>query len=280
VNGFNISGLQVFKIITPENYLLFTRHYYILKLLEINNLTIWYESLFGDIRALDRCSLRIEQGNISCLIGINGAGKTTLFRAISGVIDDFDGKITAGKILFNSKVLLKQKPHRIVTMGIGHAPQGRHIFFTLSVDDNLTLGAYPNRKEKDSKHQIEKKKQEIFDLFPVLKERRQQKSGTLSGGEQQMLSIGRALMANPRLLLLDEPFLGLAPVVIEEILKALRLLKEKGLTIFLSEQNAKAALSAADVGFIIDDGYIVDRGDAGQLSASKVIQEVYFGDTV
>jgi len=249
-----------------------------LKLLEINNFTIWYESLFGDIRALDRCSLTIEQGNITCLLGINGAGKTTLFRAISGVIGDFDGKITNGEILFNNKNLLKLNPHRIVSMGIGHAPQGRHIFYTLSAEDNLYLGAYPNRKEVGSKKQMEKEKQYVYDLFPVLKERHQQKAGTLSGGEQQMLSIGKALMSRPKLLLLDEPFLGLAPVIIKEILKTLKYLKEKGLTIFLAEQNAKAALSIADFGFVVDDGHIVSQGDAGQLSASKIIQEVYFGE--
>jgi len=249
-----------------------------LKLLEIKNTTIWYESLFGDIRALDRCSLGIEKGNITCLLGINGAGKTTLFRTISGVISDFDGKITVGDILFNNKSLLKLNPHTIVSMGIGHAPQGRHIFYTLPVEDNLHLGAYPNRKELDSKKKIEKQKHFIFDLFPVLKERRLQKAGTLSGGEQQMLSIGRALMSRPKLLLLDEPFLGLAPVIIEEILKSLKYLKENDLTIFLAEQNAKAALSIADFGFVMDDGYIISQGDAGQLSASKVIQEVYFGD--
>ncbi|MBW1643536.1 MAG: ABC transporter ATP-binding protein [Deltaproteobacteria bacterium] len=249
-----------------------------MKLLEINNFTVWYESLFGDIRALDRCSLWIEQGNISCLLGINGAGKTTLFRAISGVISDFDGKITVGEILFNSKSLLKSKPYSIVSMGIGHAPQGRHIFYTLSVEDNLYLGAYPNRKEIDSKKKIEKEKDYVYDLFPVLKERRHQKAGTLSGGEQQMLSIGRALMSCPKLLLLDEPFLGLAPVIIEEILKSLKHLKEKGLTIFLAEQNAKAALSIADFGFVMDDGYIISQGDASQLSTSNVIQEIYFGE--
>jgi len=249
-----------------------------LKILEINKLTIWYESLFGDIRALDRCSLSIDKGSISCLLGVNGAGKTTLFRTISGVVDDFDGKITQGEILFDQKTLLKCRPHTIVSFGIGHAPQGRHIFFTLSVEDNLYLGAYPIHKTIQSKKQLEDDKQHVYDLFPVLQKRRKQKAGTLSGGEQQMLSIARALMSRPKLLLLDEPFLGLAPVIIEEILTSLRHLKEKGLTIFLAEQNAKAALSIADFGFVMDDGYIVGQGNADQLSASKVIQDVYFGD--
>ena len=249
-----------------------------MKLLEIKNITIWYESLFGDIRALDRCSLGIEQGNISCLLGINGAGKTTLFRAISGVVADFDAKITRGEILFNRKSLLKTNPHKIVSMGIGHAPQGRHIFYTLSVEDNLYLGAYPNRKKIHSKKEMEDEKQYIYTLFPVLKERQKQKAGTLSGGEQQMLSIGRALMSHPKLLLLDEPFLGLAPIIIDEIVKSLKHLKEKGQTIFLAEQNAKAALSIADFGFVMDDGHIVSQGDADHLSASNVIQEIYFGE--
>lgn len=251
-----------------------------MKILEINKLTIWYESLFGDIKALDRCSLSIEQGNISCLLGINGAGKTTLFRTISGVIDDFDGKITQGEILFDKTTLLKYTPHRIVSFGIGHAPQGRHIFYTLSVEDNLYLGAYPNRKQIHSKKEMEDEKRSIYNLFPVLKERHKQKAGTLSGGEQQMLSIGRALMSRPKLLLLDEPFLGLAPVIIEDICESLKHLKEKGLTIFVAEQNAKAALSVADFGFIMDDGYIIGQGDADQLAGSKVIQKVYFGENI
>ncbi len=247
-------------------------------ILEISKLTVWYESLFGDIRALDRCSLSVDKGVTTCLLGVNGAGKTTLLRTLSGVIQDFDGKITEGTIKFEKEELVGLKPTRIVSLGIGHAPQDRHIFYTLSVEDNLLLGAYMRRKAKNAKESVEKGKHEVWDLFPVLHERRSQKSGTLSGGEQQMLSIGRALMGGPRLLLLDEPFLGLAPIVIGQILGSLERLKQKGLNILLTEQNAKAALSIADNGYVMEEGFIVAGGETQELLTSSKIREIYFGE--
>jgi len=250
-----------------------------LKILEIKELTIWYESLFGDIRALDRCSLTVEDGSITCLLGINGAGKTTLFKTLSGVVEDFDGKIVNGEILFLNQNIRGQGPSKIVSLGIGQAPQGRHIFHTLSVENNLILGAYLKRKEIRANGTMEKEKRKIFDLFPVLRERRGQKAGTLSGGEQQMLSIGRALMSKPKLLLLDEPFLGLAPMIIEEIITVLKHLLHSGLSILVAEQNARAALSAADFGFIIDDGHIIGNGPSDRLINNTLIRKVYFGET-
>ena len=247
-------------------------------ILEINKLTVWYESLFGDIRSLDRCSLVVHKGAITCLLGVNGAGKTTLLRTLSGVIDDYDGKITHGEIAFDNKKITGLRPSRIVALGIGHSPQDRHIFYTLSIEDNLLLGAYMRRKGKKARMIIDRAVQDVFDLFPILQERRRQKSGTLSGGEQQMLSIGRALMGAPRLLLLDEPFLGLAPIVIKEILDSLDRLKQKGLTILLAEQNAKAALSIANDGYVMDEGFIVAKGEAKELLTSTKVKEIYFGE--
>ena len=247
-------------------------------ILEISKLTVWYESLFGDIRSLDRCSLGVHEGMVTCLLGVNGAGKTTLLRTLSGVIEDYDGKITHGEIAFDGKKIIGLRPSSIVALGIGHAPQDRHVFYTLSIEDNLLLGAYMRRKGKGAKMIMERTIQDVFDLFPVLQERRRQKSGTLSGGEQQMLSIGRALMGAPRLLLLDEPFLGLAPIVIGEILSSLERLKQKGLTILLAEQNAKAALSIADNGYFMDEGFIVAKGKAQELLTSAKVEEIYFGE--
>jgi branched-chain amino acid transport system ATP-binding protein len=246
-------------------------------MLEIHQLTVWYESLFGDIRALDRTALTVHPGTVTCLLGVNGAGKTTLFKTLSGVVKDDDGKVAQGRIRYQGKNLLGCAPRRIVSMGISHAPQDRHIFHTLSVEDNLLLGAYMRRKNRPARKTMERDVMAVFDLFPVLQARRRQKSGTLSGGEQQMLCMGRALMAEPSLLLLDEPFLGLAPKVIHEILNCLRQLRRDGLTILLAEQNAQAALSVADRGHVMEDGFIVETGPPEALWGSSGIRSVFFG---
>lgn len=247
-------------------------------ILEIDNLTVWYESLFGDIKALDRCSLSVEEKGITCVLGVNGAGKTTLLKTISGVVDDFDGRMTSGRVLFKGQDISDCAPSKIVSLGIGHSPQDRHVFFTLPVEDNLLLGAYSRRKSRNSREKIREDVEAVFNLFPVLGERRNQKAGKLSGGEQQMLSIGRALMSDPKLLLLDEPLMGLAPIVIEEIKESFKVLKKRGLTLLVGEQNVIEILDVADIGYVIDDGFIVDRGAAGELMNSRKIREVFLGE--
>jgi branched-chain amino acid transport system ATP-binding protein len=217
---------------------------------------------------------------ITCLLGVNGAGKTTLLKTISGVVEDEDGKITHGSLFFREKDISGLRPSEIVSLGIGHAPQDRHVFHTLSVRDNLLLGSFVNRKGNNGKKFINQRMEDVCGLFPVLKQRMNQKSGTLSGGEQQMLSIGRALMSNPRLLLLDEPFLGLAPIIINQIKRSLLMLKKKEFSILLAEQDIKSALSIADKGYVMDEGYIVIGGDAEELLNSSKIKEVYFGEEI
>lgn len=247
-------------------------------ILDIDNLTLWYESLFGDIKALDRCSISVERGSVTALIGINGAGKTTLLMTISGVVGDYDGKLTDGRIVFEGRDITGLAPLGVVSLGIAHAPQDRHVFYTIGVEENLLLGAYHRRRHPDAAGAIEKDKEAVFELFPVLRERKKQKAGTLSGGEQQMLSIGRALMSSPRLLILDEPFLGLAPMVIDEILKAMGRLKERGLTLLVAEQNVTEILSVADIGYVMDEGFIVTKGTAMELWNSEKIRAVYLGE--
>jgi branched-chain amino acid transport system ATP-binding protein len=249
-----------------------------LDLLRIDTLTVWYESMFGDVRALNRCSLSVRPGRITCLLGVNGAGKSTLFKTISGVVGDDDGKITAGRIYWKNMDITGASPPRAVSLGIAHAPQGRHIFHTLPVEDNLLLGAFLQRRRPDARRSIDNSRRMVFDLFPVLARRRRQKAGTLSGGEQQMLAVGRALMAAPELVLLDEPFLGIAPQVIEEISRALGRLKAQGTTILLAEHNARAALAASDHGYLMDDGYALEGAPAAELLDDRRIRSFYLGE--
>ncbi len=241
-------------------------------------MTVWYESLTGDIRALDRCSLALEKDRVTCLLGVNGAGKTTLMRTLSGVAPDFDAKVTAGSILFEGRHILGMKPGRIVSLGVAQAPQGRHIFHTMSVRDNLMLGAAGRTLGCVDRAGLEASMNRVFNVFPLLKERERQKSGTLSGGEQQMLSIGRALMTAPRLLLLDEPLMGLAPVVVEEILEVLPQLRQQGVTVLLAEQRAAEALPASDHACLLDLGFVVADGSPGDLLEDPRIRRLYLGD--
>ncbi len=247
-------------------------------LLAVNNLTVWYETLFGDIRALDHLTLTVQSGTVTCLLGRNGAGKTTLLNTISGVVTDYDGKITQGDIHFAGKSLIKWTPAVIVSSGISHAPQGRHIFHTLSVKDNLKLGAYVKRHQKHAHRILREQMAAIYALFPVLGAKSSHRAGHLSGGEQQMLAIARALMSSPKLLILDEPFLGLAPGIINQILEGITTLKHQGLSLLLAEQNASAALSVADTGLVMEEGFIVAGGDPKTLQTRPKVKELFFGE--
>lgn len=233
-------------------------------LLEIRDLRTHY----GAIEALHGVSLTVERGQIVTLIGCNGAGKSTTLRAISGMIH-----ASSGSILFDGRPLVGVAPHEIVKLGIAHAPEGRGIFANLTVDENLDLGAYL-RKDRDG---IARDRERVFELFPRIKERLRQNAGTLSGGEQQMLAIGRALMTRPRLLLLDEPSLGLAPQVVQTIFKIIREINAAGTTILLVEQNAHMALQTANYAYVLEVGEIVMQDDAKKLAESDEVRKAYLG---
>ena len=224
-------------------------------------------SHYGRIQALAGIDIAIAEGELVALVGANGAGKTTLLRTISGV-----QPASAGTIRFDGANITTTPPDRRVRLGIAQVPEGRQVFGPMSVEDNLLLGGY-TRSKAETLEDVEK----IFAMFPALAERRRQPAGTLSGGEQQMLAIGRALMARPRLLLLDEPSMGLAPRLVEEILETIRQLEASGTTIFLVEQNAHAALSIADRAYVLETGRIVlsDRGET--LLANDKVKEAYLG---
>jgi branched-chain amino acid transport system ATP-binding protein len=224
-------------------------------------------SSYGRIEALHGVSLDVAAGEIVTLIGANGAGKTTLLRAISGV-----QPISAGRIRFETRRLDAMSAHARVALGIAQVPEGRQVFAPLSVEDNLRLGAWTRRRER-----LDAELAWVYELFPVLGSRRRVSAGTLSGGEQQMLAIGRALMAKPRLLLLDEPSMGLAPMLVEQILNVVRGLKQDGLTVLLVEQNARAALAIADRGYVVETGRIATSGRAGELLADDRVRAAYLG---
>ncbi len=234
-------------------------------LLKVEDLEIFY----GSIEALKGVSLEVYEGEIVTVLGANGAGKSTLLRAISGLLPIRDGKIS-----FDNEELNDTKPYKIVISGISHVPEGRRVFSTLSVEENLRLGAYIQRKKK---MKIQESKERVYDLFPILKERKNQLSGTLSGGEQQMLAIGRALMSKPRIMLLDEPSLGLAPVLVKQIFKIIQEINEQGTAILLVEQNARKALSIADRGYVLETGNMTINGDAEVLRKDAKVQEAYLG---
>lgn len=237
------------------------------ELLRIDNLTAGY----GNIMALHGVSLHVEEGELVSLIGANGAGKTTLLRCISGLLP-----IREGDIFFEERSIGGLPPERIVALGIGHVPEHRQLFAPMSVMDNLTLGAY-HRYRRDGKQQVQQDFDLVFDLFPRLKERRTQTAGTLSGGEQQMLAIGRALMGRPRLLLLDEPSLGLAPLLVRDLFRVIVELRDAGVTILLVEQNARAALQIADRGYVLETGEIAISGPVDELRTDPQVQQSYLG---
>ncbi|HBQ21512.1 MAG: ABC transporter ATP-binding protein [Deltaproteobacteria bacterium GWA2_38_16] len=235
------------------------------ELLKIDNITVSY----GAIKALKGISLSVNVGQIVTLIGANGAGKSTTLRTISGLL-----KPQEGKVYFEGRDISGVKPHLIVQTGISQAPEGRGIFANLSVEDNLEMGAYTRHDTEE----IKKDKEEVFQLFPILKERRKQEGGTLSGGEQQMLTISRALMARPKLLLLDEPSLGLAPQIIKQIFKVISAINKKGTTILLVEQNANMALHIAHNAYVLETGKIVLSGNAQSLLTNPDVKKAYLGE--
>jgi branched-chain amino acid transport system ATP-binding protein len=225
-------------------------------------------SYYRKIHALKGISLNVKEKSICCLIGANGAGKSTTLMAISGIQD-----IRQGKIILQGDMISKLPPEEIVRRGVVQVPEGRRIFPDLTVRENLILGGYLNRDRKKRKELVES----AFTLFPVLKERREQSGGTLSGGEQQMLAIARALMATPRLLLLDEPSLGLAPLIVEQIMTIIGQIREDGLTILLVEQNANAALELGDYGYVIETGRVVLEDQSCELLKNPRVKEAYLG---
>ena len=233
-------------------------------LLEVDDLHVAY----GGIQALRGVSFAVDEGQVVTLIGANGAGKTTTLRAISGLV-----KPARGNVRFAGKSLLGVAPHRIVARGLSHAPEGRGIFANLSVAENLDIGAYL----RTDKAGVAKDREHALTLFPRLKERLHQNAGTLSGGEQQMLAIARALLARPRLLLLDEPSLGLAPQIVALIFQIVKQIAKEGTTILLVEQNAHMALKVADVGHVLEVGTLVTSGPAAQLAADDAIRKAYLG---
>lgn len=224
---------------------------------------------YGAIEVLHGITLRVDQGEIVTLIGANGAGKTTTLTCISGL-----HKPNSGKVTFEGKDLVPVPCHSIVKLGIAHSPEGRRVFPRLSVAENLELGAYI----RDDKDGISRDYQRIYDLFPVLRERQTQLAGTLSGGEQQMLAVGRAMMAQPRLLLLDEPSLGLAPLIVQRIFEVILELNRQGTTILLVEQNARMALRIAHRGYVLETGQVIAEGTGAELLADPKVQAAYLGE--
>ena len=233
-------------------------------LLEINDMSVHY----GRIQALDEISISVEEGEIVSLIGANGAGKTTTMRALAGLLPLSNGTIT-----FEGKDITKMAGHKRVRQGISLTPEGRGIFPAMTVAENLDMGAYGRRDRAGIKEDLER----VFDLFPRVKERLSQKGGTMSGGEQQMLAIGRALMSRPKLLLLDEPSMGLAPQFIRQVFKIIKQVNEQGTTVLLVEQNANQALALADKAYVLETGKITHTGTGKELLANAAIKEAYLG---
>lgn len=235
-------------------------------MLKIENLNVNY----GAIKAVKNISIEVKTGEIVTLIGANGAGKSTILRTISSII-----RPASGKILFEGKDISGLAPHKVVELGISQAPEGRMIFSNLTVQENLEMGAYTRKDKENIKYDLEF----IFKLFPRLQERLKQPGGTLSGGEQQMLAISRAIMSKPKLLLLDEPSLGIAPILVKQIFEKIKALKDaSGLTILLVEQNANIALSISDYAYVLETGSIKLEGEAKEMADNPEIRKAYLGE--
>lgn len=226
------------------------------------------EVAYGNIRALKGITLKVDEGELVTLIGANGAGKSTTLKTISGLL-----RPKAGTLVYRGQPLDHLAPHKIVALGISHCPEGRHLFGRLTVTENLRLGAVQRRDVENIRRDIE----HVFKLFPVLKDRSTQLAGTLSGGEQQMLAIGRAMMSHPQLLLLDEPSLGLAPILVSIIFDTIRQLKREGTTILLVEQNARLALDIADRAYVLETGRVTLQGPAMELKHNPQVEHTYLG---
>lgn len=231
-------------------------------ILEIKNLSVY----FGGIKAVDGISMDIPEGKIITLIGANGAGKSTILRSVSGIV-----KPQGGEILFGGESLIGKTPDAIVNRGITLVPEGRRVFPNLTVLENLKIGAYLRKDKLDNDIEY------IYSLFPRLKERYWQLAGTLSGGEQQMLAVGRALMSKPRLIMMDEPSLGLAPLVVKDIFEIIKTINKSGITVLLNEQNANMALKIADLGYVIETGRITLTGTGTELLSNELVKEAYLG---
>lgn len=231
-------------------------------MLKVNNLAVSY----GAIKAIHGVSLEVHDGEVVSLIGANGAGKTTILRTISGL-----KKADEGEILFNGTDLRKMEPSKIITLKLAHVPEGRHIFSQMTVEENLEMGAFTDKKD------LEANMEEVFERFSRLKERRRQLAGTLSGGEQQMLAVGRALMAKPSMILMDEPSMGLSPLLVKEIFSIIKEVNRKGITVLLVEQNAKMALSISSRAYVMETGKITISGDAGELLRDDRVRKAYLG---
>ncbi|MGM9526436.1 MAG: ABC transporter ATP-binding protein [Peptococcaceae bacterium] len=233
-------------------------------MLKVENLNVYY----GMIHAIKDISLEVKRGEIVSLVGANGAGKTTTLQAISGML-----KPKSGKVSYLDHNLLATPAHKIVQYGLSHVPEGRRVFAQMTVLENLEMGAFISKDKVKNKNNLDS----VFEHFPRLEERKRQLAGTLSGGEQQMLAIGRAMMASPDMLLLDEPSMGLSPLLVKEIFKIIKELNEDGITILLVEQNAKQALSIAKRGYVLETGKIVLSGDAADLLENDAVKKAYLG---
>jgi branched-chain amino acid transport system ATP-binding protein len=234
-------------------------------MLEVKDLEVYY----GVIQALKGISFQVNEGEVIALIGANGAGKTTTLHAVTGLLP-----VKAGEILFEGKNIAKTPGHKIVSMGMAHVPEGRRVFAQLSVYQNLKMGAY-TRKDKD---EIAKNLEMVYRRFPRLEERKNQMAGTLSGGEQQMLAMGRALMSQPKIILMDEPSMGLSPIFVNEIFDIIKEVSTAGTTVLLVEQNAKKALSIADRAYVLETGKITLQGDAKELMNDESVKKAYLGE--
>ena len=228
------------------------------------------EVSYGGIRAVKGIDLTVDEGELVCLIGANGAGKTTTLKAITGLVPS-----AAGKITYDGEDLVGRRPHAIARRGLALVPEGRGVFPQLTIEENLAMGAY----SRDDKPAIAGDTERVFGLFPRLKERRRQTAGTLSGGEQQMLAIGRALMSRPKLLLLDEPSMGLAPLMVDKIFEVVRLIASEGVTLLLVEQNARLALQVSRRGYVLESGTVTLSGASADLLHNPRVREAYLGES-